>query len=158
MMSPNRFRKPVGLLLVCALQACATVPKTTVPVEMGENDLHDSAVEIVYSLSNSQYQLSLKARDGEVEAVNQVNDRTLDRKRVEPARYLAYANKISQVAAEFGDLKSALPPEECKTPFVVTVNKRGAPVQKVAGCRTNDESGRIGRLIQEGELLLLDSQ
>lgn len=158
MKSPIRFRKPTAVLLAISLQACASAPKPASPLRIVESDLHDSAVEILYSLSNDQYQLSLKARGGQVEAVNQVNERTLDRKRVAPASYLAYANKAAQVAAEFEDLKSVLPAEECKTPFVVTVNKRGAPVRKVVGCRTNDQSGRIGRLIQEGELLLLDSQ
>ncbi len=147
----------LSLLVLASIAGCASHPKLQKRVEVSEADLADSAVEINYALSQSQYHLSLKAQAGKAEIVNQVNERTVKRRSIEPARYLDFANKVSRVAA---DLRAAQgnAPAECKTPFVLSVNKAGTPVQRVAGCRSEDQSGQIGRLIQEGELLLLGTE
>lgn len=135
------------------LSSCSTPSEKTSFEPSSSDELRDSTVEIHYSLAQNFYRLEVSAKEGKIEGVNGVNSQSLEKRKIGRSQYLSFVNQASIVARTIlREAKSDIP-QDCKTPYALTVSRKGDAPLKVSGCRSHDPEGRIGRLIQEGEFL-----
>ncbi|MBC7385079.1 MAG: hypothetical protein H7301_02820 [Cryobacterium sp.] len=140
-------------LLLLGFFGCSSTEKNWVPSEVSRDDLRESSVEVRYTLAQNNYRLQVAAVNGEVNGYNGVNEQPIERQKIRSVSYLNFLKKASSI---LDSLKKKMKNEEikdCKTPFLLTVQRSGEPLEKIAGCRSHDSEGQVGRLIQEGEFL-----
>lgn len=144
-------------LSVVALAACATKP--TQPenfIPPGAQVVPKNTISINYSLRHNAYLFQLQSvNDADFTAKSAVNEKVIEDRKIARDKYISIANRIYDFAETYKKTKTAT--EECKSPFNIRMEKNGQ-VNEVQGCRSNDESGELGKIIREGEILFYTEQ
>ncbi|MEK2688203.1 hypothetical protein [Bdellovibrio sp. GT3] len=83
-------------------------------------------------------------------AKSTVNEKVIENRPVSREKYIAFANRVYDFAEKYNG--SVATQDDCKSPFTIRMEKAGA-VKDVQGCRGSDETGELGKIIREGEIL-----
>jgi hypothetical protein len=138
---------------VVVMAACASKPTAeTTFIEPAISAVPKNTISINYSLRHNQYLFQLQSvNDKDFTAKSAVNEKVIEDRKIPREKYISIANRIYDFAEKYKATKSAAVPE-CKAPFNIRLEKDGK-VDEVQGCRSNDESGELGKIIREGEIL-----
>ncbi|QLY24266.1 hypothetical protein [Bdellovibrio sp. KM01] len=144
-------------LSVAMLAACATKPaKEESFIPPGIQVVPKNTISINYSLRHNAYLFQLQSvNDSDFSAKSAVNEKVIEDRKIARDKYISIANRIYDFAESYKKTKAGT--EECKSPFNIRMEKNGQ-VNEVQGCRSNDESGELGKIIREGEILFYTEQ
>ncbi|UYL07577.1 hypothetical protein B9G69_011025 [Bdellovibrio sp. SKB1291214] len=138
---------------IAVIAACATKPANeTTFIQPAASVVPKNTISINYSLRHNIYLFQLQSvNDSEFNAKSVVNEKVIEDRAIPREKYISFANRIYDFAEKYKSEKLAAVPD-CKAPFNIRLEKAGQ-VEEVQGCRSNDASGELGKIIREGEIL-----
>jgi hypothetical protein len=142
---------------IAGLAACASTPnKNSDFIAPGAQAVPKNTISINYSLRHNAYLFQLQSvGDAEFTAKSTVNDKVIEDRKIARDKYISIANRIYDFAEKYKKTQGTV--AECKAPFNIRLVKSGE-VTEVQGCRSNDESGELGKIIREGEILFYSQE
>lgn len=152
MIKPQRILNSVLIVALVFLAACAGKPgKDDKFLSPEVSRVPSNTVSINYALRHNVYLFELQSvGDTEFSVKSTVNEKQIEKRKISRDNYISFANRIHEFAEKYKQVPSN--GDECKSPFSIRMEKDGQ-VSEVQGCRSNDNSGELGKIIREGEIL-----
>jgi hypothetical protein len=147
---------PSRSLFICSLMtmlaSCASSNKYEIE-KIEERDLVESSVNITYQTGHKIYSFKAWSVENNAQMANYLNNQLIEEKEISYEQYLDFSNQALELAKSHPEFAEEEKTDElCKMPFSIEI-KTPDRIKNLMGCRSDDEEGRLGRLIRTGEIL-----